>query len=58
MLACGKLAYTPVVQGSSHHVSLIYLVDGNVLRTENPHAPHATAILFHAGPGDTLVLER
>ncbi len=56
-LASGELAYTIVVQGSAHHVSLVYRVDGDLLRTENPQAPHATFIPFRAGPGDTLVLD-
>jgi hypothetical protein len=56
-LASGELAYTIIVQGSAHHVSLVYRVDGDVLRTENPLAPHATAVPFRAGPGDTLVLD-
>ena len=56
-LPTGELAYTIVVQGSAHQVFLVYRVEGDVLRTENPEAPHATAIPFRAGPGDTLVLD-
>lgn len=37
--------------------ALVYRVEGDLLRTENPLAPHATATPFRRGPGDTLVLD-
>lgn len=32
-------------------------IEGEVLRTENPAAPHATATPFRQGSGGTLVLD-
>ena len=53
----GALTYVIPVQGTEQVVRLLYRIDGDVLRTENPLAPHATAMPFRQGPGETLVLE-
>jgi hypothetical protein len=53
----GALSYTIPVQGTEQVVALVYRAEGDLLRTENPYAPHATAIPFRQGPGDTLVLD-
>lgn len=53
----GALSYRIPLDGSEHGVSLVYRVEGDLLRTENPLAPHATATPFRQGPGDTLVLD-
>jgi hypothetical protein len=53
----GALKYRIPVDGSERVVALVYRVDGDLLRTENPLAPHATATPFRQGPGDTLVLD-
>ncbi|MGQ0539219.1 MAG: hypothetical protein ACT4R6_09760 [Gemmatimonadaceae bacterium] len=56
-LAGGQLNYTiPLEQGTTV-VSLIYRVEGDMLRTDNPSAPHATATRFEIGPGDVLILD-
>lgn len=53
----GALCYRIPVDGSEQVVALVYRVEGDLLRTENPLAPHATATPFRRGPGDTLVLD-
>lgn len=53
----GELSYRIPIDGSEQVVALVYRVDGDLLRTENPLAPHATATPFHQGPGDTLVFD-
>ena len=50
----GRLRYTIVVEGSEHVIELVYRVDGDVLRTDNPAAPHATATRFGQGAGGVL----
>jgi hypothetical protein len=56
-LAGGQLLYTIPVDDRELRVELIYRVEGDVLRTDNPLAPHATATHFEIGPGDVLVLD-
>jgi hypothetical protein len=53
----GALLYIIPIEGQERAIQLVYRVDGDVLRTENPAAPHATATPFRQGPGDTLVLD-
>jgi hypothetical protein len=53
----GVLVYVIPVEGRDQVISLVYRVEGDVLRTENPLAPHATATPLRRGPGDTLVLD-
>jgi hypothetical protein len=53
----GTLIYVIPVEEQEQSITLLYRVDGDVLRTENPVAPHATAIPFRQGPADTLVLD-
>lgn len=53
----GALSYIIPVEDTEQVVALVYRIDGDVLRTENPLAPHATATPFRRGPGDTLVLD-
>jgi hypothetical protein len=55
--AGGELRYTIPVEGREQVISLVYRVEGDILRTENPLAPHATATPVRQGPGDTLVLD-
>ena len=55
--ADGKLRYLIPIDGSAQTIELIYRVEDDLLRTENPFAPHATATPFHQGPADTLVLD-
>jgi hypothetical protein len=53
----GRLRYTITVEGQAHEVALVYHVDGDVLRTDNPSAPHATATRFWQGEGGVLVFD-
>ena len=53
----GVLSYLIPIDGREREISLLYRVEGDMLRTENPHAPHATATPMRQGPGDTLVLD-
>lgn len=53
----GQLRYTIPLQGRGHEVSLVYRVEGDVLRIDNPSTPHATATRFWRGAGDVLVFD-
>ncbi len=53
----GRLLYTIVVEGHEHVVRLVYSVDADVLRTDNPEHPHATTTTFARGEGDVLVFD-
>lgn len=55
--ADGVLLYSFDVGGRRQAVSLIWRAEGDVLRTDNVAAPHATATRFRFGPGDILVLD-
>ena len=56
-IADGTLRYLIPIEGATQAIDLVYRVDGDVLRTENPLAPHATATPIRRGPADTLVLD-
>jgi hypothetical protein len=53
----GTLRYVIPVEGTEQTIALLYRVQDDLLRTENPLAPHATATPIRQGPGDTLVLD-
>ena len=53
----GELIYSFAVGGGRVELALLYVVAGDVLRTDNPSAPHATAVRFRIGMGDVLVLD-
>jgi hypothetical protein len=53
----GRLRYTITVEGQAHEVALVYSVQGDVLRTDNPAAPHATATRFWHGEAGVLVFD-
>jgi hypothetical protein len=53
----GRLLYTIVVEGHEHVVRLVYTVEGDVLRTDNPEHPHAVATHFALGEGGVLVFD-
>ena len=53
----GRLRYTITVEGRAHEMALVYRVEGDVLRTDNPAAPHATATRFWQGEGGVLVFD-
>ena len=50
----GRLIYTIAVEGREHLIELLYRVEGDVLRTDNPAAPHATSTRFAQGAGGVL----
>ena len=56
-VADGTLRYLIPVDGTTQEIDLLYRVDNDLLRTENPLAPHATATPIRHGPADTLVLD-
>jgi hypothetical protein len=51
------LRYVIPIEGTVQTIELVYRVEEDLLRTENPLAPHATATPIHRGPADTLVLD-
>ena len=53
----GELIYSFAVGEQRVEIALLYLVSGDVLRTDNPAATHATAVRFRIGLGDVLVLD-
>jgi hypothetical protein len=55
--ARGELLYSFDVGGRRRAIALLYRVNGDMLRTDNPAAPHATATRFRLGAGDVLVLD-
>lgn len=55
--AGGELLYSFAVGTRRQTVPLVYRVNGDMLRTDNPAAPHATAVRFRIGAGDVLVLD-
>jgi len=53
----GELIYSFLVGEQRVEIGLLYVVSGDLLRTDNPAAPHATAVRFRIGVGDVLVLD-
>lgn len=53
----GVLRYHVDVGGQDQIVDLIYRIDGDVLHTENPEAPHRMSVRIEHGSGDVLVLD-
>ncbi|MCU0635186.1 MAG: hypothetical protein MUE41_09965 [Gemmatimonadaceae bacterium] len=53
----GLLRYHIAVAGHAQVIDLLYRVDGDVLLTDNPANPHATAVHFTRGEGDVLILD-
>lgn len=53
----GHLLYSIPVNDRELVVELIYRVEGETLRTDNPLAPHATATRFEFGAGEVLILD-
>lgn len=56
-LPAGQLRYHIDVAGTDRVIDLLYRVDGDILMTDNPANPHATAVHFARGEGDVLVLD-
>ena len=53
----GRLLYGMVVDGHAHVVRLIYQIEGDMLRTDNPDHPHATSSRIALGEGGVLVVD-
>ena len=53
----GRLLYTIDVGGRAQVIALVYRVDGDTLRTDNPANPHAVATRFSLGEGGVLVFD-
>ena len=53
----GRLLYSFSVEGHAQTVPLIYQVEGDVLRTDNPAATHAVETHYALGAGGVLVLD-
>ena len=53
----GRLLYSIPVEGREHLIPLVYRVRGDILRTDNPAAPHATATRFALGAGGVLTFD-
>lgn len=56
-LADGALRYHVDVGGHDQVVDLVYRVDGDVLHTDNPAAPHSMSVRLEHGAGDVLFLD-
>ncbi len=53
----GVLRYHVDVGGQDQVVDLVYRVDGDLLHTENPEAPHSMSVRIEHGAGDVLLLD-
>jgi hypothetical protein len=53
----GRLLYEFMAGGRRHSVQLLYRVDGEMLRTDNPTAPHEATAMFHFGAGEVLIFD-
>ncbi len=53
----GVLRYHVDVGGQDQVVDLVYRVDGEVLHTDNPAAPHSMSVRIEHGVGDLLLLD-
>lgn len=56
-LGDGVLLYHVDVGGQDQVVDLVYRVDGDLLYTENPAAPHSMCVRIEHGAGDVLLLD-
>ena len=53
----GRLRYTFDAGDNPQSLMLVYRVEGDMLFTDNPSAPHARETRFRFGPGDVLTLD-
>ncbi len=53
----GVLRYHVDVGGQDQSIDLVYRVDGDVLHTDNPAAPHSMRVRIEHGVGDVLLLD-
>jgi hypothetical protein len=53
----GVLHYHVDVGGTDRIIELVYRVEGDLLHTENPAAPHSMSVRLTHGEGDSLLLD-
>ncbi|WP_310569451.1 hypothetical protein [Gemmatimonas sp.] len=53
----GVLRYHVDVGGQDQSLDLVYRVDGEMLHTDNPAAPHSMSVRIEHGVGDILLLD-
>jgi hypothetical protein len=53
----GRLRYAFDAGGAAQSLMLIYRVEGDMLFTDNPAAPHALSSRFWFGEGDVLAID-
>ncbi len=53
----GTLCYHVDVGGREQVIQLLYRIEGDLLRTDNPAAPHSMSVRIAHGSGDTLLLD-
>lgn len=53
----GVLHYHVDVGGTDRIIELVYRVDGDLLHTENPAAPHTMSVRMTHGEGDSLLFD-
>lgn len=53
----GRLLYTIQVGRRAQVIALLYRVDGECLRTDNPAAPHSTSTRIVRGHGGVLIFD-
>ncbi len=53
----GTLHYHVDVGGTDQVITLLYRVEGDVLHTDNPAAPHSMSVRIVHGAGDVLLMD-
>jgi len=53
----GQLRYHVDVGGTDQVIALLYRVEGDLLHTDNPSAPHSMSVRIAHGEGDVLLLD-
>jgi hypothetical protein len=53
----GHLHYHVDVGGTDQVIALLYRVEGDLLHTDNPDAPHRTTVRIVQGEADVLLLD-
>lgn len=56
-LSGGTLQYHVDVGGTDQIITLRYRVEGDLLHTDNPTAPHSMSVRITHGAGDVLLLD-
>jgi hypothetical protein len=56
-LPAGVLHYHVDVGGTDRIIELVYRVDGDLLHTDNPAAPHSMSVRMTHGEGDSLLFD-